>query len=131
MNVPQYFDRRKFELKFNLQFQPYYFENGQLFTPTLPGLTDADLLDCVFTDPADIRQADAKPFAKSIPNWASWSQAEWQTYFDNQLSDAQVDLVTSLAAARVMLKRQNLVIENLVKLIIALRDEIYPDLPDP
>src|ERR1041385_5620271 len=50
------------------------------------------------------RQDASKTSKKSIPNWATWSQSDWQTYFDANLSDAQADLVTSLAAARVMIK---------------------------
>jgi len=77
------------------------------------------------------RQNAAKPFANSIPNWASWTQADWTSHFDTNLSDSEVDLVTSLTTARVMLKRQNLVLQYLVKLIIAMRDQIWPDLPEP
>lgn len=76
------------------------------------------------------RQATAHAAAKAIPNWASWTQAQWQTYFNANLSDTEADTVTSLATARVMIKRQNLVILNLVKMVIALRDAVYPDLPE-
>lgn len=76
------------------------------------------------------RQDSSKPFANSIPNWATWTQNDWTAHFDANLSDAQADLVTSFPTARVMIKRQNLVIQNLVRLIIAMRDEIWPDLPD-
>lgn len=72
----------------------------------------------------------AKPFAKNIPSWATWTQADWQAYFNANLSDAEADLVTSLAAARVMIKRQNLVIQNLVKMVIAMRDQMWADLPE-
>lgn len=76
------------------------------------------------------RLDSAKSTADAIPNWATWTQAEWSTYFDSNLSDAEVDLVTSLATARVMLKRQNLVINNMAKIIIAMRDQLWPDLPE-
>lgn len=72
----------------------------------------------------------AKSFAKNIPNWSTWNQADWNSYFDSNLSDTQADLVTSFAAARIMIKRQNLVIQNLVKLVIAMRDGMWPDLPE-
>jgi hypothetical protein len=75
------------------------------------------------------RAAAAKATAKAIPNWATWSQQDWTNYFNSNLSDTEADLVTSFAAARIMIKRQNLVIHNLVKLVIALRDQIWPDLP--
>lgn len=76
------------------------------------------------------RFVNSREDAKAIPNWSTWTQIEWNTYFDANLSDAQADLVTSLAAARVMMKRQNLVIQNLVKFIIAMRNHLLPDLPE-
>jgi len=81
-------------------------------------------------DPVAIRHAAAKSVADAIPSWSTWTQAEWANYFSANLSDAEADLVTSIAAARVMIKRQNLVINNLVKLVIALRDQVWPDLPE-
>lgn len=75
------------------------------------------------------RANNARSQIKNIPDWATWTQAEWDTYFQANLSDAQADLVTSLAAARIMIKRQNTVIDKLAKLVIALRDGIFPDLP--
>jgi hypothetical protein len=76
------------------------------------------------------RWRTARITAKSIPNWATWTQGEWQTYFDANLSDAEIDKVTSLAAARVALKRMNTIIDKLAKLELALRDEAWPELPD-
>ena len=99
-------------------------------------LTDAEIETILATliSPAETnaitRRQNARIIAKAIPNWATWTQADWQTYFDANLSDAQADLVTSFAAARVMIKRQNLVIEKLVKLVFAMRDETWPDLPE-
>lgn len=76
------------------------------------------------------RKAAAKPYAKSIPNWSTWTQEQWQSYWDANLSDPEVDLVTSLAAVRVMQKRQNAIIKAQGKALIALRDEIWSDLPE-
>ena len=45
-----------------------------------------------------------------------------------QLSDAQVDAITNLAQAKLMLKQQNAVIDKLAQLEIALRDKIFPRL---
>lgn len=77
-----------------------------------------------------VRLGAARVTAKAIPNWATWTQAEWTTYFNANLADSEADLVTTLSAARVMIKRQNLVINNLVKLVIAIRDQVWPDLPN-
>jgi hypothetical protein len=92
-------------------------------------LAEEDVRDSIMNKPY-YRLSHAKETAKNIPNWATWSQSDWNTYFNNNLSDTEVDLVTSLATARVMLKRQNLVTQNLVKLIIAMRDQMWPDLPE-
>lgn len=86
-------------------------------------------LDSIFNKPF-YREEQARTTAKSIPAWATWSQSDWDTYFNANLSDGEVDLVTSLATARVMMKRQNLVIKNLVKMVIAIRDNAWSDLPD-
>lgn len=76
------------------------------------------------------RLTAAKVTVKAIPNWATWDQAQWQTYFTANLSDAEADLVTSLAAARVMIKRQNTVINALAKMVLAIRDQVWSDLPE-
>jgi len=76
------------------------------------------------------RKANALITARSIPNYALWTQSEWITYFNANLSDTETDKVTSLATARVMMKRQNQVIQNLTKLVLALRDETWPNLPN-
>lgn len=70
----------------------------------------------------------AKTTVRAIPNWATWTQADWNTYFDANLSTTQVAGVTTIAQARAMMNKQNAVIQNLVKLVIALRDETMPDL---
>ena len=74
------------------------------------------------------RLTQSRVTAKAIPNWATWTQAEWDAYFTANLSPAQVTTVTTIALARTMLNRQNLVIQNLVKLVLAMRDETWPDL---
>jgi hypothetical protein len=90
---------------------------------------EQDTLDSIFNKPA-YRLKQSRITAKNIPAWATWTQEEWMVYFSANLADSEVDLVTSLATARVMIKRQNLVIKNLVKMVIALRDGVWADLPD-
>jgi hypothetical protein len=95
-------------------------------------LTNSDLLDCVTDfarkDSIDAKRQNSKLVAMNIPAWSTWTQEEWQTYFGKNLNDTEVDKVTTIAFARVMMKRQNLVIENLVKMVLALRDRQWPDL---
>lgn len=66
---------------------------------------------------------------KSIPNWATWTQAEFQTWCDNNLmTDAQIDATSLSAALKTNLKAMNAFIRNSGKLQIALRDRIFPGL---
>lgn len=74
------------------------------------------------------RKVQAIKTAKAIPLWATWSQTDWDTFFNANLSATQVNTVSTTAQIRVMLNKQNLVIQNLVKLVIALRDQTWPDL---
>jgi hypothetical protein len=74
------------------------------------------------------RLKQSRVTAKAIPNWATWSQADWDAYFAANLSTTLVNAVSTTAQIRVMMNKQNLVIQNLVKLIIAMRDQTWPDL---
>lgn len=78
----------------------------------------------------EARKAAAKTTAKNIPNWATWTPAQWTTFFNANLADAQVDLITNIATTKVMMKRQNAVIDAMAKMLMAVRDELYPDLPE-
>jgi hypothetical protein len=120
-------------LKDNTITIPENLENGDyreylewLANGNTPLPVDPDILGS-----AELRRRAAKGVAGSIPNWAAWSQQDWTNHFDANLSDGQADLVVSLAAARVMIKRQNAVINALAKMVIALRDQTWDDLPDP
>jgi len=74
------------------------------------------------------RKARARGNAKGIPNWATWTPPEWKIYFESNLSNADIDLVTNISTAKEILKRQNLVINNLAKMVLAMRDQLWPDL---
>jgi hypothetical protein len=82
------------------------------------------------SDPDQAKQIAARAVAKAIPSWATWTQAEWQTYFVANLADTEADLVTSIAIARIMIKRQNTVINAMAKMLMAIRDQVWPDLPE-
>ena len=94
--------------------------------PTFPIITSTTQTPAIIEARAKLKQA--RTTAKAIPSWYTWTQAEWQTYFTANLGDAEVDKVTTIALARVALKRQNLVILNLTKLVLAMRDQLWPDL---
>lgn len=68
------------------------------------------------------RQASARIDANLIPSWATWTQADWNTYFAANLANGSVTSIANLADAKVMLAKQNNVIDALAKMVIALRN---------
>ncbi len=71
---PPNFDGLRFLTKFSLDKGDFWIEDGLLYCPSLPSLTENDLADCV-VDLEKVartrqRQASAKTTAKSIPDWA-------------------------------------------------------------
>lgn len=116
----------------------------QTYREALQGLeltyTNPDLV--VFPDPPVVTSTAQTPSivasksrwklsrttAKAIPSWATWTQADWDAYFNANLSTAQVNVVSTTAQIRAMMNKQNLIIQNLVKLVIAMRDDTWPDL---
>lgn len=73
-------------------------------------------------NPAEYRRAAARVDANAIPNWATWAQADWDTYFNANLANSNVTAIANLADAKVMLAKQNAVINALAKMVIAVRD---------
>ncbi len=71
--------------------------------------------------------AAAKAAARNIPNWATWTLADWTDYYNANISATQINLVGSLAEAKVILNKMSIVIDRLAKMEIALRDYTLPD----
>lgn len=81
--------------------------------------------------PADLRRNEAEPYARTIPNgWRTWTQAQWTDYYNANISATQIDTITNLADAKAFLRKLSVVIDRMAKLEIALRDFIFPDLPE-
>lgn len=76
------------------------------------------------------RQTAAHATAKAIPNWASWTQAQLQTWWNSNLADSIVDGFSVPAGVRTMLKAQNAAILREGQMLIAIRDRLMPDLPE-
>lgn len=76
------------------------------------------------------RLTDARITAKSIPNWATWSQQDWAAWRDANVSATQINAIGSLADAKAMLNKLAVVLDSLAQMEIALRDQIWPDLPE-
>ena len=73
-------------------------------------------------NPIQYRQERARIDANSIPDWATWTQAQWTTWFNANLANGNVTAIANLADAKAMLTKQNAVINNLAKMVIALRN---------
>lgn len=114
-------------------------ENGLIrITLSLPdGVTREDVQAVIDAhDPSAMSEAEkikhvetsSKDAAKNVPGWATWTVDEALTWFDDNLSDAQIDALTDLAGAKVALKR--IVAENraMAQMLLAIRDKIWPDL---
>lgn len=94
-----------------------------------------EMMGVVFTpqaaeQAAQTRKNGARARAKAIPNWASWTPEQWAAFFNANLSDVETDKITNIAIAKVMIKRQNAVIDAIAKMLMATRDELWSDLPD-
>lgn len=76
------------------------------------------------------RQTAAKVTAKNVPNWATWSQQDWATWRDANVSATQINAVGSLADAKGILNKMSVVLDSLAKMEIALRDQVWPDIPE-
>lgn len=74
----------------------------------------------------------SKVSAKAIPLWAALTQAEFDAWCDNNLmTDAQIDATTLSAALKANIKANNLFTRRAGKMLLALRDYVMPDLPEP
>lgn len=73
-------------------------------------------------------QANAKAQAAAIPSWAEWTEAEALAWHDTNITNALP--VANLAAANVVLDR--LATENraLIRMVIALRNQVWSDLQE-
>ena len=83
-----------------------------------------------FPYPAEIRLANSRATAKAIPNWVSWSQADWITWYNANISPTQINAVTNIATAIVVLRAMGSAINALAQMAIAVRDYIWSDLQD-
>lgn len=93
------------------------------------GLTpEQNLIFLSIVNPEEYRKLQGRIDFGNLPNWATWTQAQWDTYFNANLANGHVTAISNLAEAKLMLAKQNLVINNLAKAVIALRNRTFPDL---
>lgn len=96
--------------------------------PTLEAGLDGANADISEQTARDTVLANAKAQAAAIPSWATWTEAEALAWHDTNITNALP--VANLAAANAVLDK--LATENraLVRMVIALRNQLYPDLQD-
>lgn len=81
-------------------------------------------------DPIVQRYNAAESNVRNVPSWATWTEAQTLDWWNTNLSDAQVDAVTSLADAKVLMKKQNAGIKSMARMLIAIRDRVFPNVPE-
>lgn len=87
-----------------------------------------NLIFLSIVNPEEYRKLQGRIDFGNLPNWATWTQAQWDSYFTTNLANGHVTAISNLAEAKLMLAKQNLVINNLAKAVIALRNRTFPDL---
>jgi len=70
------------------------------------------------------RQASSRLNAQNIPDWATWTAAQWQTWYSANMNGTQITAITNLADAKVVLGKMSTAIDALSKMVIAMRDYI-------
>lgn len=78
------------------------------------------------------KRAAARTSAKDIPNFATWTFAQWTTYRDQvpRLDATGINGIASLADAKPFLIKMATVLDGLAKMAIAERDWAWGDLAD-
>ena len=112
-----------------------------LFSRTLT-LAEEDIRDAI-VNPAIIRERNARIAAKNIPNWAMWNETavyDWgMSNIGTPLAAGRTSLpatltltTTRLAILQILtiLDAMWLMLWALARMIIAMRDQLWPDLPD-
>lgn len=70
----------------------------------------------------------AKQRLRNIPAWATWTEEEALNWHDTNLSDTVIDGIGNLAEAKIILKKISTENRAIVRMLLALRDKIFPNL---
>jgi len=70
----------------------------------------------------EYRKGLARIDAAAIPNWATWTQAQWTTYYQNNINGTQINAIANLADAKAVMLKMSAVIDAQAKMLIALRN---------
>ena len=75
-----------------------------------------------------VRLAAARGVAAAVPNYATWTQAQFLTWYNANISPTQINAVSTLAQAKVVMLAMSVELKALAQLIIAARDQLWPDM---
>jgi hypothetical protein len=78
----------------------------------------------------DVIRDAAHDDALAVPNWATWTYQQFLAWYADNLSDAQVDLITDLPKARLYLKKLNKAVHHVILLAMAERNQLWPDIQE-
>lgn len=81
-------------------------------------------------DPIQQRNTAAESNIRNVPGWATWTEAQALDWWNTNLSDAQADAIVNLADAKAMLKKQNAALKSMARMLIAMRDRLFPGMPE-
>jgi hypothetical protein len=81
-------------------------------------------------DPIAQRYNAAESNARNVPSWATWTETQVVDWWNTNLSDAQVDAIANLADAKILMKKQNAGIKAMARMLIAIRDRVFPNVPE-
>lgn len=137
ITLPENFDGQLFLEKFSLLFVDFYTDDSLLYydeNKTGKILTDDDIADCV----VDVdrlqrikdRENTSKINAKNVPGYATWSENEALAWLDTHISDQKIDAIGNLADAKILLKDISKAIRGITRIEIAIRNHLWPDLPE-
>jgi hypothetical protein len=97
--------------------------DAQAATQFSRSLTPAEwLIYLGIADPERGKMFQAKVDAVNIPNWATWTQAEFLTWYNANISPTQVNAEASLADAKVVQLAMSAELKALGQMVIAQRD---------
>jgi len=73
-------------------------------------------------------EADSYTDIVAIPDWAHWDEETVLAWIDDHTSAVQVDAITNLPQAKVVLNDMAIQLRALSRLCVALRNKVYPNL---
>ncbi len=79
---------------------------------------------------ADIRQSGAHDVVKAIPLWAKWTQQQLLDWWTPRLAPAVINVLAIPQGAKDALNALASAVLSIGQLLIAVRDQLWPDLPD-